>query len=336
MKMSTRFLPVLFAATAVAWPTPSHAQVFTPPAAPHATLHAEASPAPAAHRPGAPFLGVVTERISEDLRHQLPNLKPGVGLIVREIAAHSPAARTNVEEFDILLQWNDQLLVHPAQLQVLVASAKPGDQVALEYLHRGVWTKNQITLAARPGHHPQPMPNIHPQAHSPAQPTHPRDLPPAQAQVQPAPHAAQPTLPPALLGALQDPEFMKQAAAAIAQSGIDPAMIAGALEGLDLKHIDLGALAKEAVGASKIVIISPDGKRQELPLAGALKDGAKLDQIIKNLDLGKIDPTALLGSKILVLAPDGSTLKEFSPAELLKDATAINQLLQGLTPPPVP
>lgn len=335
MKTSTNFLPALLAATAaVAWPTTSHAQVFTPPAAPHATLHAEASPAPAAHHPGAPFLGVVTERISEELRHQLPNLKPGVGLIVRELVAHSPAAQMNVEECDILLQWNDQLLVHPAQLQVLVASAQPGDQVTMEFLHRGIWTKSQITLAARPGHHPQPQPS--PQTHRTVQPAHPLVLPPAQAQVQPTPHAAPPALPPALLGALQDPEFMKQAAAAIAQSGIDPAMIAGALEGLDLKHIDLGALAKEAVGASKIVIISPDGKRQELPLAGALKDGAKLDQIIKNLDLGKIDPTALLGSKILVLAPDGSTLKEFSPAELLKDSTAINQLLQGLTPPTVP
>jgi hypothetical protein len=132
------------------------------------------------------------------------------------------------------------------------------------------------------------------------------------------------------MGMLQNPEFMKQAADAIAQSGVDPAMIAGALEGLDLKNIDIAALAKEALGNSKIVLILPDGQRREIPLAESLKDGAKLDQIAKNLELDKLDPAALLGSKIQILNPDGTTLKEFSPAELMKNADAINQLLEGL------
>ena len=302
MKTSTHFLPVFFTASAaVVWP--AAAQVNAPPAAaPHATLHAEAQLAPAAHHQGQPYLGVVTERISDDLRHQLHHVKPGAGLIIRELLPHSPAAQTNLEMLDILLQWNDQVLVHPAQLQVLVASAKPGDQVTLEFLHQGTLSQAQITLVARPEHSPRTLPNPHPQQHTEVQP-------PAQAQL---------GLPPAILGALQNPELMKQAAAAIAQSGVDPAMIAGALEGLDLKNIDLGALAKEALGAHQIVIVMPDGKRHEIPLAETLKDSANLEQIIKNLDLSKLDPAALLGSKILLLNPDGSTLQELAPAELLK------------------
>ena len=53
--------------------------------------------------------------------------------------------------------------------------------------------------------------------------------------------------------------------------------------------------------------------------------GEVAKQIAKSYGL---DP--LLGSKIQILNPDGTTLKEFSPAELMKNADAINQLLEGL------
>ena len=304
MNTTAKLFPAIIAATfGVTWPAAG--QVFTPPQPPQA----EASPAAQSHLPVEAFLGVVTDRISDELRHQFPSIKPGAGLVIRELAPASPAAQCNLERFDVLLQWNDQLLVHPAQLQVLVARAKPGEQVNLALLHQGTVTQRQITLAPRPAHLP-----IQPQAAQPPTP--------------PQPPAA--GLPPGLMGMLQNPEFMKQAADAIAQSGVDPAMIAGALEGLDLKNIDIAALAKEALGNSKIVLILPDGQRREIPLAESLKDGAKLDQIAKNLELDKLDPAALLGSKIQILNPDGTTLKEFSPAELMKNADAINQLLEGL------
>jgi hypothetical protein len=305
MKATPAALSVLLAATAaIAWPTAVLAQ------APADTVPAAATPAPPAPAAAAePFLGVVTERISDEVRHQLPMIKPGAGLIIREVMAPSPAALTNLAELDILLHWNDQMLVHPAQLQVLVASSKPGDQVNLEYLHQGALTTARVTLAARP---------------------------PQLSTTRPAP-----TAPPAsplsamLTDALQNPDVMKQAAAALAQSGIDPAMIAGVLEGLDLKQLNLEALAPEALRASKIVIITPDGKRQEITLADTLKDGAGLDQILKQFDPGKTDPLALLGSKILLIKPDGSE-QEISPADLLKNSEAINQLLQGLAKPGTP
>jgi hypothetical protein len=298
MKATPAILPVLLAATAaIAWPTAARAQ------APAGTVPAEATPPAPTAAAVEPFLGVVTERISDEVRHQLPMIKPGAGLIVREVMAHSPAALTNLAELDILLHWNDQMLVHPAQLQVLVASAKPGDQISLEFLHQGTLTTARVTLGARPQQ---------PSAASPA----------------PAGQPASP-LSAMLTEALQNPEVMKQAAAALAQSGIDPAMLAGALEGLDLKQLNLEALAPEALRASKLVIITPDGKRQEITLADILKNGAGLDQILKQLDPGKTDPLALLGSRILVVKPDGSQ-QEISPAELLKNSDAILQLLQGV------
>ena len=308
MKPATNRLSIfLCAAAAAVWPAASQAQ--SPPAAPHATFHAEATPAPATPPPheaapapvapaaseAHPYLGVVTERISDDLRHQFPHIQPGAGLIVRELMLHSPAAEAKLERLDILLRWNDQLLVHPGQLQVLVASAKPGDQVTLEVLHQGTFAKAQVTLAADPGHHLQ-----------------------GQRQPQnPAPPAG-----------LLSPELIQQAAAALAQSGIDPAAIAGAMQGLDLKQLNLEDLAPEALRATKILVITPDGAQQEISLAEALKDGVSIDQIMKKLDLGKIDPIVLLGSKIVVVKPDGSR-QELSVAEFLKNKD-VNQLLQGL------
>jgi hypothetical protein len=304
---ANRLSTLVCAATAAAWPAASQAQ--SPPPAPPATFHAEAPPAPVA--PAAseahPYLGVVTERISDDLRHQFPHIQPGAGLIVRELMFNSPAAEAKLEKLDILLRWNDQLLVHPGQLQVLVASAKPGDQVTLEILHRGTFAKSQVTLAADPVQHPQGQ--------------------------------AQPQNPAAPAGLLS-PELIQQAAAALAQSGIDPAAIAGAMQGLDLKQLNLEALAPEALRATKILVITPDGAQQEISLAEALKDGVSIDQIMKKLDLGKIDPIVLLGSKIVVVKPDGSR-QELSVAEFLKNKD-VNQLLQGLqslqslTPPAVP
>ena len=291
MKIAATRLPALiFASSAAAWPAASLAQ--TPPT----TFHAEAA-APAV-ADVQPYLGVITERISDDLRHQFPHIQPGAGLIVRELMPHSPAAEANVTKLDILVRWNDQLLVHPGQLQVLVASAKPGDQVTLEFLHQGTMAKAQATLAARPAH-------LLPSQEQPQSP------PPATAQA-----------------GLLSPELIQQAAAAMAKSGIDPAAIAGALQGVDLTQINLGALAPEVLRASKILILAPDGTQQEISLAETFKDGATIDQIMQKLQAAKIDPVTLLGSKIIVIKPDGSR-EEIVPADLLKNKD-VNQLLQGL------
>lgn len=272
-------------------------------------------------------LGVVTDRISEDLRHQLPNLKPGAGLIVRQLLPDSAAAKANVTELDILLQWNDQMLVHPSQLQVLVASAKPGDQVTLEFIHRGTVTKTQVTLGERPQEHPQ-------------------------AAVQP----------PLFQHPLLTPEMVGKALQALGESGIDPQQIGEVIKGLNLenidpeminqalKGIDLNAIAKAldsfqggapaAPGAAapnpslpaKVVIIAADGTRTEIPLGEAFKPGGKPADALKHLDLSKLDPAAILSGKILLIQPDG-TQQELNPAELLMNSEAINELLKGLSAP---
>ncbi|MCF7731263.1 MAG: PDZ domain-containing protein [Akkermansiaceae bacterium] len=325
MRTTIRFITPLLCLSAAAI-TPLAAQDHAPrPAASHAV--------PAAR----PLFGVATERISDELRHQLPHLQPGAGLIVRGVMPGSPADQAGVETLDILLHWNHQILVLPEQLQILVSSAKPGDQASFEFLHRGVVTRATVTLAPRPEppHRHQPAP--------PAASHHPR----------------------------LSPDLMKQAAEAFGQSGIDPhaigqAMkglklgnidpnaIAGALDGLKLedidskaieqalKGIDLGTIAKALEGfhtpapepanpttASKIVLIAPDGTRTEIPLDKALQPGGSPADALKGIDFSKLDPATILSGKILLIQPDG-TEQQLNPGDLLKNSGAIEHLLKGL------
>jgi hypothetical protein len=83
-----------------------------------------------------PWLGVSTEEASEALASQL-DLNPGVGLVVSYVASDSPAAQAGLKKNDVLVEFDNQVLVHPAQLRKLVESRKEGDAVALAFYRGG-------------------------------------------------------------------------------------------------------------------------------------------------------------------------------------------------------
>ncbi|MGA2867316.1 MAG: PDZ domain-containing protein [Verrucomicrobiota bacterium] len=81
------------------------------------------------------WLGLSTEETPDALASQL-RLNSGEGLVVTYVAPDSPAAKAGVEKNDVLVQFGDQLLVHPAQLRKLVQMHKEGDTLKLA-LYRG-------------------------------------------------------------------------------------------------------------------------------------------------------------------------------------------------------
>lgn len=109
------------------------------------------APAPPA-RPRVVWVGVGTEEVSEALAAQL-GLKNGEGLVVNFVAPDSPAAKGGILKNDVLVQLDDQFLVHPAQLRKLVQVRKPGDSVKLAYIRAG--KKSEATLELQMG--PAPM-----------------------------------------------------------------------------------------------------------------------------------------------------------------------------------
>jgi hypothetical protein len=83
-----------------------------------------------------PWLGLATEEASEVLTSQL-GLPPGVGLVVTFVASNSPAQKAGLCRNDVLVEFDQQSLVHPAQLRKLVRVHKEGDQVKLTYYRGG-------------------------------------------------------------------------------------------------------------------------------------------------------------------------------------------------------
>jgi hypothetical protein len=95
------------------------------------------------------WLGVATEEAPEALAAQL-ELPAGSGLIVTFVAEQSPAARLGLQKNDVLVQFDDQALVLPAQLRKLVRVHNEGETVKLAFYHAGKRMTKSVTLAKAP------------------------------------------------------------------------------------------------------------------------------------------------------------------------------------------
>jgi len=91
------------------------------------------------------WLGVNIGRVSEVTAAQL-GLSAGTGLVVEHVVENSPAEKAGVKRFDILTAIEDQILVNPDQLQVLVASKEDGEQVSVTLLRGGKRRSIDVSL----------------------------------------------------------------------------------------------------------------------------------------------------------------------------------------------
>lgn len=96
------------------------------------------------------FLGVQTAPADRTLAEQL-GLQKDTGLVVVEVVPDSPAAGI-LKPHDVLLKFNDQLLINPFQFSVLVRNQKEGDEITLTYLRSG----KQATAKVKLGKHEVP------------------------------------------------------------------------------------------------------------------------------------------------------------------------------------
>lgn len=92
----------------------------------------------------ASYLGVVAHPADPTLRKQL-SLPDGVGLVVEHVETGSPADQAKVEKHDVLQKLDDQLLINPEQLMVLVRMHKAGDEIKLTVIRQA----KPVTLTAK-------------------------------------------------------------------------------------------------------------------------------------------------------------------------------------------
>ena len=98
-----------------------------------------------AKREMGPWVGIAMEPVQNVVRAQL-SLAPGEGIVVSHVAPESPAAKAGLQPNDILLRFEDQILVEPSQLRKLIAMRKAGESVKLHYLRKGERKEATVTL----------------------------------------------------------------------------------------------------------------------------------------------------------------------------------------------
>jgi hypothetical protein len=91
------------------------------------------------------FLGVETGPVPAVVVAQL-GLAEGQGLVVNHVVPDSPAASA-LKQHDILLKFDDQILIEQRQLSVLVRGRKEGEEVTLTYLRGGKQATARVKLA---------------------------------------------------------------------------------------------------------------------------------------------------------------------------------------------
>jgi hypothetical protein len=101
-------------------------------------------------RPKEPvtFLGVETSEVPRVLSEQM-NLPRGFGVVVDYVVPKSPAAEAGLQRSDIIRLLNDQIIVGPGQLGVLVRSFAEGTNVTLTILRKGQEMKLPVKLVKR-------------------------------------------------------------------------------------------------------------------------------------------------------------------------------------------
>jgi hypothetical protein len=82
------------------------------------------------------YLGVSAVPPPRELSPHLP-IPEDTGLVVEFLAKDSPAEKAGLQQRDVLAKLDDQILIHPRQLAVLVAGHKEGDSVKIVFVRKG-------------------------------------------------------------------------------------------------------------------------------------------------------------------------------------------------------
>lgn len=143
--MKTTRIPLRSTALAIA----AFASLAALPAAFAEQAPADAEPAIAGDAPAGAWLGVLTKPLPKLIGEHL-GLAPGEGLAVEMVVPDSPAATAGLQVNDVLVKIDDQKLVLPEQLSILLDGARPGQARKLEVLRDGKAMQLEATLGERP------------------------------------------------------------------------------------------------------------------------------------------------------------------------------------------
>lgn len=132
-------------------PQPSPAEAAAPPVAEPAepAPRAEVEAMPAVPDSPRAYLGVGGSQVPELLGEHL-GLAPGEGVVVRSLDPEGPAAKAGLADKDVITRVGGKQVGSHEQLREAVAALKPGDQLDLDFIHRGEARTGRVTLGSAP------------------------------------------------------------------------------------------------------------------------------------------------------------------------------------------
>ena len=112
---------------------------------PHATGHEKGHDQEVKPRT---WLGIAMRAVPDSLREYL-ELPDGFGVQVEHVAAKSPADEAGLQPHDILTHLDDQRIISPEHVAILVRSMKKGAKVEMTYIRKGKEQNTTVTLGER-------------------------------------------------------------------------------------------------------------------------------------------------------------------------------------------
>ena len=107
------------------------------------------------------YLGLAVESVPPAVASQVSKVVPkGQGVLVAQVAEHSPAAKAGLQRHDILLSFGKQKLHSPDELVKLVRGDKPGQEVTIRYARDGKVATCKVKLAQRVASATQERPHV--------------------------------------------------------------------------------------------------------------------------------------------------------------------------------
>lgn len=96
------------------------------------------------------FLGINASILPRELSVHL-TIPEDTGLLVEVVGKDSPAEKAGLQNNDVLAKLDDQILIDPRQLSVLVANKKEGDTVKITYIRKGESHETSAVIGKREG-----------------------------------------------------------------------------------------------------------------------------------------------------------------------------------------
>jgi serine protease Do len=128
-------------------PPPS---VKTPASTP--ALNREENPRPGFDAPAdkaSAYIGLVTADIPEILAAHI-GVKTGEGVVIREVAPDSPAAKAGFAKHDVITRVAGKSIGSPKEVSDVIVANHPGDEIAIDFVHEGKPASRMVKLEARP------------------------------------------------------------------------------------------------------------------------------------------------------------------------------------------